>query len=247
VTRRLRRLADLVGELEPGADPAVLVATGEIEVDGFAVTNPEARVPAGAQVRRRRPVSLRGEAKLSAALAAFDIGVLGRVALDVGAAAGGFTRVLLGAGARRVYAVDAGHGQLLGSLRQDPRVVNLEATNVADLTPVLIPEPVEVVSIDVSYLSLSTAAAQLDRIHLAPRADLVGLVKPMFELRRATAPIDDASLADALATAVAGVEAAGWEVVASIASPVLGARGARELLLHARWAVVGEPGGENET
>ena len=235
MTRRLRRLADLVGELEPGVDPAALVASGEIEVDGLAVTNPEARVPAGAQVRRRRPAALRGEAKLSAALAAFDIAVLGRVALDVGAAAGGFTRVLLAAGARRVYAVDAGHGQLLGSLRQDPRVVNLEATNVADLTRVLVPEPVEVVSVDVSYLSLSAAAAQLDRIHLAPRADLVGLVKPMFELRRATAPVDDASLAEALAVAIAGVEAAGWEVVSSTDSPVLGAHGARELLLHARW------------
>ena len=238
MTRRLRRLGDLVAEQDPGEDPDRLVASGEIEVDGFAVTNPEARVPAGAQVRRRRPASLRGEAKLSAALVAFGIDVTGRVALDVGAAAGGFTRVLLEAGARRVYAVDAGHGQLLGSLRQDPSVVNLEATNVADLTPVLVPEPVEVVSIDVSYLSLSAAAAQLDRIRLAPSADLVGLVKPMFELRRATAPVDDASLAAALAAAVAGAEAAGWTVVSSMASPVLGARGARELLLHARWAVV---------
>jgi 23S rRNA (cytidine1920-2'-O)/16S rRNA (cytidine1409-2'-O)-methyltransferase len=244
VTRRLRRLADVVAELEPGADPAALVASGEIEVDGFAVTNPEARVSAAAQVRRRRPAGLRGEAKLSAALAAFDIDVFDRVGLDVGAAAGGFTRVLLGAGARRVYAVDVGHGQLLGSLRQDPRVVNLEATNVADLTPVLVPEPVEVVSIDVSYLSLSAAAAQLDRIHLAPRAELVGLVKPMFELRRATAPVDDASLAGALAVAIAGVEAAGWQVVSSMASPVLGAHGARELLLHARWRVP-EPRGED--
>jgi 23S rRNA (cytidine1920-2'-O)/16S rRNA (cytidine1409-2'-O)-methyltransferase len=238
LTRRLRRLTDLVAELDPTADPAALVASGEIEVDGFAVINPEARVPAGAQVRRRRPATLRGEAKLSAALAAFGIDVLGRVALDVGAAAGGFTRVLLEAGARRVYAVDAGHGQLLGSLRQDPRVVNLEATNVADLTPVLVPDAVEVVSIDVSYLSLSVAVAQLDRIHLAPGADLVGLVKPMFELRRATAPSDDASLADALAVALAGVEAAGWQVIANIASPVLGARGARELLLHARRALM---------
>ncbi len=76
---------------------------------------------------------LRGEAKLRAALAAFDVRVTGRVCLDVGAAAGGFTRVLLEAGASRVYAVDAGFGQLLGSLRQDPRVVNLEATNVAAL------------------------------------------------------------------------------------------------------------------
>ena len=241
MTRRLRRLGDLVAEQDPGEDPDRLVASGEIEVDGFVVTNPEARIPAGAQVRRRRASSLRGEAKLSAALAAFGIDVTGRVALDVGAAAGGFTRVLLEAGALRVYAVDAGHGQLLGSLRQDPRVVNLEATNVADLTPVLIPEPVEVVSIDVSYLSLSAAAAQLDRIHLAPSADLVGLVKPMFELRRATAPVDDASLAAALAAAVAGVEAAGWTVVSSTASPVLGARGARELLLHARWGAASPP------
>ena len=241
MTRRLRRLGDLVAEQDPGEDPDRLVASGEIEVDGFVVPNPEARIPAGAQVRRRRASSLRGEAKLSAALAAFGIDVTGRVALDVGAAAGGFTRVLLEAGALRFYAVDAGHGQLLGSLRQDPRVVNLEATNVADLTPVLIPEPVEVVSIDVSYLSLSAAAAQLDRIHLAPSADLVGLVKPMFELRRATAPVDDASLAAALAAAVAGVEAAGWTVVSSTASPVLGARGARELLLHARWGAASPP------
>jgi 23S rRNA (cytidine1920-2'-O)/16S rRNA (cytidine1409-2'-O)-methyltransferase len=235
VTRRLRRLVDLVAALEPGADPAALVTAGEIEVDGIAVTNSDARVPAGAQVRHRRPTGLRGEAKLSAALAAFGVEVGGRVALDVGAAAGGFTRALLEAGARRVYAVDAGHGQLLGSLRQDPRVVDLEATNVADLTPLLIPDPVDVVSIDVSYLSLSAAAAQLDRVHLAPGADLVGLIKPMCELRRATAPTDDASLAAALAAATAGVEAAGWRVVCTMASPVLGARGARELLLHATW------------
>jgi 23S rRNA (cytidine1920-2'-O)/16S rRNA (cytidine1409-2'-O)-methyltransferase len=235
VTRRLRRLGDLVAELNPDQDPVRLVTGGEIEVEGIAVTNPDARVPAGARVRRRPPAALRGQAKLSAALAAFGIDVTDRVALDVGAAAGGFTRALLEAGARRVYAVDAGHGQLLGSLRQDPRVVNLEATNLGELTTGMVPEVVEVVSIDVSYLSLSAATPQLDRIHLARSADLVGLVKPMFELRRATAPVDDASLAAALAAAVAGVEAAGWTVVASMPSPVLGARGARELLLHARW------------
>jgi 23S rRNA (cytidine1920-2'-O)/16S rRNA (cytidine1409-2'-O)-methyltransferase len=146
--------------------------------------------------------------------------------------------VLLEAGARRVYAVDAGHGQLLGSLRQDPRVVNLEATNVADLERRLVPEPIEVVTVDVSYLSLSAAVAQLDRVHLAAEADLIGLVKPMFELRRATAPVDDASLAAAREAAVAGIAAAGWTVAGTVASPVLGARGARELLLHARWGRV---------
>jgi 23S rRNA (cytidine1920-2'-O)/16S rRNA (cytidine1409-2'-O)-methyltransferase len=231
---RLRRLADLVGDLGLGGDPAALVAAGEIEVDGFVVTNPDSRVAAGARVRRRVSGGLRGEAKLAAALEAFTVPVADRVALDVGAAAGGFTRVLLRAGARRVYAVDAGHGQLLGSLRQDPRVVNLEATNVAALDRRLVPEAVEVVSIDVSYLALSSAAAQLDRIELAPAADLVGLVKPMFERRRATAPADDASLGAALAAATGGLLLAGWRVVAAIDSPVLGARGAREMLVHAR-------------
>ena len=74
----------------------------------------------------------------------------GRVALDLGAAAGGFTTVLLELGAVRVYAVDAGHGQLLGSLRADPRVVNLEGTNLGELTPGLVPEPVDLVSVDLS-------------------------------------------------------------------------------------------------
>ena len=232
--RPFRRLADTVAELAPGADPGELITAGEIEVDGFVITNPEARVPLQARVRRQVEPALRGEAKLRAALDSFTITVWDRVVLDVGAAAGGFTRILLRAGARRVYAVDAGHGQLLGSLRQDPRVVNLEATNVAALDGRLIPEPVEVVTVDVSYLSLASAVSQLDRIQLAPAADLIGLVKPMFELRRATAPTDDASLGAALEAAARGVEAHGWVVVASVPSPVTGARGARELLLHAR-------------
>jgi len=100
---------------------------------------------------------LRGEAKLRAALSGFGVGVTGRVCLDLGAAAGGFTRVLLEAGAARVYAVDAGFGQLLGSLRQDPRVVNLEATNVAALDTALVPDAIELVTIDVSYLALAAA------------------------------------------------------------------------------------------
>jgi 23S rRNA (cytidine1920-2'-O)/16S rRNA (cytidine1409-2'-O)-methyltransferase len=235
VPQRLRRLTDLVEGLGLAADPSALVVAGEIEVDGLVITNPQAVVPAGARVRRRRPPGLRGTAKLRAALVGFDIAVTGRIALDVGAAAGGFTLALLEAGARRVYAVDAGHGQLLGSLRQDPRVVNLEATNVAHLNRELVPEPVELVSVDVSYLSLAAAIAQLDRVEVAPSADLVGLVKPMFELRRGTAPVDDASLAAALEAAAAGAAAAGWTMVATMASPVLGARGAREMLLHARW------------
>jgi 23S rRNA (cytidine1920-2'-O)/16S rRNA (cytidine1409-2'-O)-methyltransferase len=195
-------------------------------------------------VRRPRPRSapdllaphapLRGEAKLRAALAGFEVRVSGRVCLDLGAAAGGFTRVLLEAGAARVYAVDAGFGQLLGSLRQDPRVVNLEATNVAALDVRLVPDAIDLVTIDVSYLALAAAVAQLDPLTIAPGADLIGLVKPMFELRLATAPTDPMLVDAATERAAAGIVAAGWQVIGSMASPVLGGRGAVEALVHAR-------------
>jgi 23S rRNA (cytidine1920-2'-O)/16S rRNA (cytidine1409-2'-O)-methyltransferase len=177
---------------------------------------------------------LRGEAKLRAALAGFDVQAAGKVCLDLGAAAGGFTRVLLEAGAVRVYAVDVGFGQLLGSLRQDPRVVNLEATNVAALDTRLIPDAIDLVTIDVSYLALAAAVAQLDRIVLAHDADLIGLVKPMFELRLATAPSDTISVDAATERAAAAIAAAGWRVIGAMPSPVLGGRGAVEALLHAR-------------
>lgn len=177
---------------------------------------------------------LRGEAKLRAALSGFDVRVSGRVCLDLGAAAGGFTRVLLEAGAARVYAVDAGFGQLLGSLRQDPRVVSLEATNVAALDIRLVPDAIEVVTIDVSYLALAAAVAQLDRIAVAANADLIGLVKPMFELRLATAPSDPVLVDAATDRAAVGIVAAGWEIMGTMASPVLGGRGAVEALVHAR-------------
>jgi 23S rRNA (cytidine1920-2'-O)/16S rRNA (cytidine1409-2'-O)-methyltransferase len=177
---------------------------------------------------------LRGEAKLRAALDGFDVRAAGRICLDLGAAAGGFTRVLLEAGAMRVYAVDAGFGQLLGSLRQDPRVVNLEATNVAALDTRLIPDSIELVTVDVSYLALAAAVAQLDRIAMAHDADLIGLVKPMFELRLATAPSDAISVDAATERAASGIAAAGWRVIGTMPSPVLGGRGAVEALLHAR-------------
>jgi 23S rRNA (cytidine1920-2'-O)/16S rRNA (cytidine1409-2'-O)-methyltransferase len=233
MTRPGRLLIDIVHELFPDRDAAALIGTGNVLVDGVPVSSERSRVRPGAHVSLRAQADLRGSAKLRAALSSFDVVVGERIALDVGAAAGGFTIVLLQAGARRVYAVDVGHGQLRGSLRQDPRVVNLEATNVADLDRTLVPDAVDVVVVDVSYLSLAAAVSQLHGVALASGAVLVGLVKPMFELRAATAPSDRGSLDAALAAASAGVAAAGWSVRGSIDSPVTGARGAREMLLFA--------------
>jgi 23S rRNA (cytidine1920-2'-O)/16S rRNA (cytidine1409-2'-O)-methyltransferase len=126
-------------------------------VDGRSIDNPRSLVRKGARITLRVEPSLRGEAKLRAALAAFGVSPAGRVALDLGAAAGGFTRVLLQAGASRVYAVDAGYGQLLGSLRQDQRVVVLERVNLGDLDTSCVPEAIELFTIDLSYLSLHEA------------------------------------------------------------------------------------------
>ena len=230
-----RKLAGEVARLRPDLDdPEAAIAGGSVLVDGVVVRNPASMVRPGTSVVVRGDTPLRGLRKLRPALDRFEVEVAGRVALDCGASAGGFVQALLAAGAARVYAVDAGFGQLVGSLRQDARVVNLERTNLGELDRRLVPEPVELVTLDVGFLALAAAVPQLERIELTPRADLVGLVKPMFELRLADAPADRATLDRALDAARAGVESAGWTVLDTMDAPVGGAGGAHELFLHAR-------------
>jgi 23S rRNA (cytidine1920-2'-O)/16S rRNA (cytidine1409-2'-O)-methyltransferase len=237
---RLRALADLLADAHPGLDTAEAIGNGRVLVDGGVALNPASLVRGDATITLRPDTDepLRGEAKLSGALEAFAVPVAGRVALDLGAAAGGFTRVLLRAGAARVYAVDAGHGQLLGSLRQHPAVVNLERTNLGELSTALVPDPIDLVTADLSYISLARAIPQLEgRVTLAATAELLALVKPMFELALPEPPTDRPALAEAVDRAAAGVEAAGWKVGGTCPSPVTGARGSVEFLLHARRRV----------
>lgn len=203
-------------------------------MDGRLITNPASSVLTSCSIVVRAPRELRGSAKLRAALDAFGVDPSGRVCVDVGAAAGGFTTVLLARGARRVYAVDVGHGQLLGSLRQDPRVVDLEATNVSDLDGERIADPVSLIVVDVSYLSLSSAVSQLGRLELDDDAELVGLVKPMFELRLPRAPTTEAGLEAAIGAARGVIDSSGWDVVATMQSPVRGSGGSIEGFVHAR-------------
>ncbi len=228
---RLRALVDLVSEAFPDAEPVAVIAAGEVLVNGYPVRNPKALVPLDASLRLRPAEPLRGEAKLSAALEAFAVPVRERIAVDLGAAAGGFTRVLVDAGARRVYAVDAGHGQLLGSLRQSRTVVNLERMNLAELNRSRVPEAVDLLTADLSYLPLARALPQLD-LSFAADADLIAVVKPQFELGLDRALAGPDLVLEAGRLAIRGAARAGWMKPQVIESPVTGARGAVELLLH---------------
>ncbi len=232
---RFVALSALVGRHFPDVDdPEALVLSGFVLVDGASISNPGAFVRADASLQVLASKPLRGTVKLAHALASFALELTGLVAVDLGAAAGGFTQALLDAGVRRVYAVDAGVGQLRGWLRADPRVVNLERTNLAALDGRLVPEPVDVVVMDLSYLAIASALSQLDGLSFAPGALLVALVKPTFELHSARLADRPEDISAAVAHAKQSMLRNGWEPSGEVASPVAGSRGAIEVLVLAK-------------
>lgn len=183
----------------------------------------------------------RGALKLAAALAAFGFDPAGRICLDVGASTGGFTEVLLRRGARRVYCVDVGAGQLHPRIASDPRIVRREAVNARNLDRAVVPESVGAVVCDVSFISLKLALPPA--LALAGEgAFAVALVKPQFELgpeKIGKKGIVRASEKE-LRTLVSGmggfVETLGWRLRGAIDSPIRGGAGAREFLLGATRA-----------
>ena len=232
---RFVALSALVGRHFPDVDdPEALVLSGFVLVDGASISNPGAFVRADASLQVLASKPLRGTVKLAHALASFALELTGLVAVDLGAAAGGFTQALLDAGVRRVYAVDAGVGQFRGWLRADPRVVNLERTNLAALDGRLVPEPVDVVVMDLSYLAIASALSQLDGLSFAPGALLVALVKPTFELHSARLADRPEDISAAVAHAKQSMLRNGWEPSGEVASPVAGSRGAIEVLVLAK-------------
>jgi 23S rRNA (cytidine1920-2'-O)/16S rRNA (cytidine1409-2'-O)-methyltransferase len=230
-------LARLVATQHPTVeDPEDAIRSGLVQVDGAILTKPAARIRRDAAIQVSQPLTLQGAKKLAAALDHFDVSPRRRKALDLGASTGGFTSVLLERGATVVYAVDAGYGQLLGSIRQDERVRNLERTNLGDLTTNLVPDEIDVVTMDLSYLAVAIAITQVEAVRVADDADLVVLVKPQYELGLATLPTEPDELRAAVRHASDGVEGMPWKVTGVIDSPVRGGRGAVEFLLHARRA-----------
>lgn len=188
---------------------------------------------------QEHPWVSRGGLKLEKGLAEFGIDAAGLVAIDVGASTGGFTDVLLSHGAAKVYAVDVGHGQLAWKLRQDPRVVVLERTNARRLTAAEIPEPVDIVVCDASFIGLEVvlpAALALTK----PQAWLVALIKPQFEVGKGRVGkggvVRDPALHQEVCERIGAWLAAqpGWTVLGVTESPILGPEGNKEFLIAGR-------------
>jgi 23S rRNA (cytidine1920-2'-O)/16S rRNA (cytidine1409-2'-O)-methyltransferase len=227
---------------------AAAVLAGRVRVDGEVARKPGQRVGEGARLEVEgpaHPYASRGGLKLAAALDAFGIDVTGCTCLDVGASTGGFTDVLLRRGARRVYAVDVGYGQLAWRLRNDPRVVVRERTNARHLGEADVPEPVHLAAIDVSFIGLGKVLPAVGA-RVAAGGAVVALCKPQFEAGPAEVPRggvvrDPAVHRRVLLAVVAEAAALGWHTWGVIASPVPGARGNREFLVYWRREAPGLP------
>jgi 23S rRNA (cytidine1920-2'-O)/16S rRNA (cytidine1409-2'-O)-methyltransferase len=176
----------------------------------------------------------RGAHKLIAALDAFEIDPAGLACVDVGASTGGFTDVLLARGARHVYAVDVGYGQLADKLRRDERVTSMERVNARTLAAGTLPEPVDLAVVDVSFISLGLVLCPVLNLFRDGRGSIVALVKPQFEAGRADAKggvvRDPAVHRRVLRETAERARAAGLGTRAVIPSPILGPEGNREFL-----------------
>src|SRR5580692_10137962 len=227
-----------------------LVAAGLVEVDGSRATSADQRVGPATTIRllgRDHPWASRGGLKLAPALDAFGITCAGRVCLDAGASTGGFTDVLLSRGASYVYAVDVGRGQLDPRLATDPRVRVMDRTNLRSLAS-LPGSPPDLVTLDLSFISLRLVIPAVVRLVAPMGADLVALFKPQFELGRDAIGkggiVRDADAAERAAGAFANWlgSAFGAVVQPPIPCSIRGTKGNLEWLIGARLAAVGAKG-----
>lgn len=236
VRSRLDQLLHERGYTPSREKARALILAGEVLVNGAMVDKAGAEVDADAdiQIQQGPPYVSRGGLKLEAALGVFSIDPTGRVAADVGASTGGFTDCLLQRGAARVYAIDVGRAQLVWSLRQDPRVVVMERTNARYLEQ--LPEPVDLVTIDVSFISLRLILPKV-RQWLAPGGQVIALVKPQFEAGREQVGkggvVRDPRVHRSVLVDVLGwVQENGWRVLGLARSPIKGTAGNIEFLAH---------------
>jgi 23S rRNA (cytidine1920-2'-O)/16S rRNA (cytidine1409-2'-O)-methyltransferase len=236
---RIDRLLVERGLFESRAKAQAAIEAGLVIANEMPVTKASLELPSDAVLRAQpaHPFVSRGGLKLTAALDHFGFDPGGRICLDVGASTGGFTQVLLGRGAKRVYAVDVGRDQLHAKLRSRAEVVAIEGTDIRALAADRLAPPPAFVVIDVSFISLKLVLPPA--LALAqPPARLIALIKPQFEAGRAHARkgiVRDAQIQAAVGEEIVhAVAALGWSVQGIIASPILGRDGNREFLLGAR-------------
>ena len=231
--------------LAPSRERArALILAGRVRVDDEVLTKAGTLVRPAVQLHLStpdHPYVGRGGVKLAHALETFGVVPEGRVALDIGASTGGFTDVLLRRGARRVIALDVGHGQLDWTLRTDPRVVVIERFNARRLSPDDLPADhrrVDIVTIDVSFISLRHILPIVPPL-LRPGANVIALVKPQFEAGRREVGrggiVKDAAVQARVVDEVrAAADALGLTTAGTTASPIAGADGNREFFVHLR-------------
>lgn len=223
-----------------------LIKSGGVLVNGKPLVRPGADVDEDADIQvtvQRIPYVSRGGLKLEKALQCFRVDLTDRVALDIGASTGGFTDCMLQSGARRVYAVDVGTGQLAECLANDPRVVNLEQTNIRAIRSEQVPEPIDFFSTDVSFISLNLVLPEAYRL-LKTGGEGICLIKPQFEVGKGRVGkkgvVKDPKLhEEVLHTVPQSAAAIGFAVLGLDFSPIRGPEGNIEYLMHVRKEEVG--------
>jgi 23S rRNA (cytidine1920-2'-O)/16S rRNA (cytidine1409-2'-O)-methyltransferase len=244
MTRRMRvdRLLVARGLFESRAKAQAAIAAGRVSADDLRVHRPSEEISADAVLRAEpaHPYVSRGGLKLAAAIDHFRSNPIfdprGRVCLDVGASTGGFTEVLLARGARRIYAVDVGRGQLHRSLRARTEVLSMEGTDIRALDPERLADRPDFLVIDVSFISLKLVLPAALALARTP-ASVLALIKPQFEAGRGRAkrgivrdPLVHAAVCDNTA---ALLTSHGWKVVGIVPSPISGSDGNREFFIAA--------------
>lgn len=227
------------GLADSRAQAQALIMAGQVFVGEQLADKPGSLVPSDAPLRVKEKLRYisRGGLKLERALKELSIDVEGKVCADLGASTGGFTDCLLQAGANKVYAIDVGHGQLHSRLAADPRVISREGVNARYLSEADLPEPVDVTTIDVSFISLTQVLPAVLR-RLRQGGTLIALVKPQFEVGRSKVAKggvvkDAAAREEAIEKIAAFLEGEGLRVLGRLDSPIAGPAGNLEALIAA--------------
>ncbi|MBE9504518.1 MAG: TlyA family RNA methyltransferase [Proteobacteria bacterium] len=236
---RIDKLLFNKGLVQSREKAKALIMAGQIIVNDNRVDKAGTLVPVDSDIRIRgeqMPFVSRGGLKLEHAIQHFNINVGGKVAIDVGASTGGFTDCLLQRDIQKVYAIDVGYGQMDLKVKNDPRVTSIERTNIRDLPPEGIPEKADLAVIDVSFISLTKVLRHILPL-LKEEAEIVALIKPQFEVGKGEVGkggiVKDPDKVDqVIDDIICFIKQLGLTTKGTIESPILGAKGNREILIY---------------